>query len=201
VDAHRLHRTAGPECGPAEECPPGSLGNASAESRRHCAETFRDESRKRLAPHSGEISTAQNDETTPECRTTTSRFTCILNGTVEGKRAERHALAWVAQHYAADLGMASTFSSSAQVPWPQFNWALVPAPSHAPGRQGIRRLQWTHKALHPIRASGAVVLAHQVLVNPLSVRVGVETIFDEVLKRLTLTDLAGPGPRGRNGCC
>src|SRR5882724_5037245 len=70
---------------------------------------------------------------------------------------------------------------------------------HSPKRQWIGLLQLAHEALHRIVAAGELLLAHQVLMNPLSGQAGVQTGFDESLKRLAVTDSARLGPGGRNG--
>src|SRR6266404_2415698 len=66
-------------------------------------------------------------------------------------------------------------------------------------RQGIGRFQLPHKTLHRIVAADELLLAHQVLINPLSRQAGRQTGFDESLKRLAVTDSARLGPGGRNG--
>src|SRR5688572_14723929 len=70
---------------------------------------------------------------------------------------------------------------------------------HSPERQWMGRCQLAHKTLHRIVAANKLMLAHQVLINSLSGQTGVQTGFDESLKRLAVTDSAGLGPGGRNG--
>ena len=70
---------------------------------------------------------------------------------------------------------------------------------HPPERQWIGLLQLPHETLHRIVAAGELLLAHQVLINPLSRQADVQTGFDEALKRLAVTNSAGLGPGGRNG--
>src|SRR6266571_2437633 len=70
---------------------------------------------------------------------------------------------------------------------------------HPPEWQGIGLFQLPHKTLHRIVAANEFLLAHQVLVNTLSGQAGVQTGFDEPLKRLAVTDSARLEPGGRNG--
>src|SRR5271157_3022765 len=70
---------------------------------------------------------------------------------------------------------------------------------HPPERQRIDRAQLPHKALHRIVAAGKLVLADQVLVNPLRRQARVQTGFDEALERLAVTGSARLGPGGHNG--
>ena len=70
---------------------------------------------------------------------------------------------------------------------------------HPPERQGMSLSQLPHKALHRIVAAGELLLAHQVLINPLSGQAGVQTGLDDALKRLAVTHSARLGPGGRNG--
>ena len=50
---------------------------------------------------------------------------------------------------------------------------------HPPERQWIGLLQLPHKALHRIVAAGELLLADQVLINPLGGQAAVQTGFDE----------------------
>src|SRR5271157_1004100 len=70
---------------------------------------------------------------------------------------------------------------------------------HPPERQWMGRFQLPYKALHRIVAAGELLLAHQVLMNPLSGQAGVQTGFDKSFKRLAVTNSASFGPGGRNG--
>src|SRR6266478_136512 len=70
---------------------------------------------------------------------------------------------------------------------------------HPPEWQGMGLLQLPHKTLHRVVAADELLLAHQVLINPLSGQAGIQTDFDETLIRLAVTDSAGLGPGGRNG--
>src|SRR6266498_1537492 len=70
---------------------------------------------------------------------------------------------------------------------------------HSPKRQWMGLLQLAHEALHRIVATAELLLAHQVLINPLSGQAGVQAGFDESLKRLAVTHSPGLGPGGRNG--
>src|SRR5579862_3979834 len=70
---------------------------------------------------------------------------------------------------------------------------------HSPKRQWIGPFQLPHKTFHRIVATSELLLAHQVLVNPLGGQPAVQTGFDEGLKRLAVTDSPRLGPGGRNG--
>src|SRR5712691_6268649 len=70
---------------------------------------------------------------------------------------------------------------------------------HPPERQGMGRVQLPHKALHRIIAANELLLAHQVLVNPLRGQASVQTRLDDALERLAMTDSARLRPGGRNG--
>jgi hypothetical protein len=70
---------------------------------------------------------------------------------------------------------------------------------HPAERQWIGLLQLPHETLHRIVATGELLLAYQVLVNPLGGQPTVQTGFDEDLKRPAVTDSPRLGPGGRNG--
>ena len=109
-------------------------------------------------------------------------------------------LARVTQDQAQDMGTASAPVLHHPGPLAKIDLCLLSRLTlHAPERQGIGLLQLPHEALHRIVAAGELLLTHQVLVNPLGGQAGVQTGFDEALKRLAVTDSAGLGPGGRNG--
>jgi len=67
---------------------------------------------------------------------------------------------------------------------------------HSTARQWIGLLQLPYEALHGIVATDTILLAYQVLVNPLSGQPAIQARFDEDLKRPSVADSCRLGPGG-----
>src|SRR6266853_479558 len=70
---------------------------------------------------------------------------------------------------------------------------------HSPERQWMGQFQLPHETFHRVVAAHELLLGYQVLVNPLGGQPAIQTGFNEVLKRLAVTDSPRLGPGGRNG--